>query len=375
MNKRGAVSIHARNKMLRLRWSYQGRQFTHSLRLLDTPLNHKLAKKTASEIELDIGLGQFDPTLSKYRHQAPTETESVEIPTANHFEQFIESRRHETSPQAIASRYLPLCNNLKRFGITINSEGVARDFVDCLRERQSPRIANQNLSLLRAFGAWAVQTGAWETNYFEAIKPLKLSHQAIEKRQPFSADEIRQILDVAKTHPRWHSYHDFVMTLLYLGLRPSEAIGLQWKHLDLQRGVITIAESLSRSPDGKTSGYARQRKATKNQKVRIIPLQPKLLAMFQGRWTPDTKPNDLIFKSPKGKPIDDRNFTQRTWKGLCTAANIPYRVTYAARHSLGSHLLESGASIAQVAAILGNRPETVARYYAHAINLPELPSF
>lgn len=120
MNKRGTVAIHARNNMLRLRWSCQDRQFTFSLRLKDTLLNRKLAQRTASEIELDIGLGQFDPTLIKYCHQAPTEIQSVETPTGILFEQFMESRKHETNPQAIASRYLPLCNNIKRFGLSIN---------------------------------------------------------------------------------------------------------------------------------------------------------------------------------------------------------------------------------------------------------------
>lgn len=84
---------------------------------------------------------------------------------------------------------------------------------------------------------------------------------------------------------------------------------------------------------------------------------------------------DLIFATVTGKAIDDHNFSQRTWKDICTAAGIPYRVPYAARHSLGSHLLESGATIPQVAEVLGNNPETTARHYAHAINRPKMPGF
>jgi integrase len=147
------------------------------------------------------------------------------------------------------------------------------------------------------------------------------------------------------------------------------------KHIDWQRHTVSISESLSRAPDGRTAGYARQAKATKNQKVRVIDLHPDLYIMLQGRFTPGAKPDDLVFTTVNGVVIDYHNFSQRTWRDLCKAAGIEYRVPYAARHSLGSHLLENGATIPQAAAILGNRPETLARYYAHAINRPDMPGF
>lgn len=372
-NKPGTVAIHARNGMLRLRWRHQGKEYQLSLGKADTPLNRHTAQKTAAQIAIDIAAGHFDPTLAKYRtapESKPPQSDAVTL-----FDLFIDSRQGETSGQAIASRYLPLRNNLQRFG-QIQHEPGAREFVDYLRSRQSPRVANQNLSLMKSFGYWAILQGHWEQNHFEGIKPLKVSHHPNGKRSPFTIEEIRLLLSTAKTHPRWYHYHDFCMALLYLGLRPSEAIGLKWKHINWQPATITIAESLSRSPDGKTAGYARQSKTTKNQRIRVVPLHPDVLAMLQGRFnSAEPKPENLIFTTVRGYPIDDRNFCQRTWKELCQGANIPYRVPYAARHSLGSHLLESGASLAQVAAILGNRTETTARYYAHAINLPTMPGF
>lgn len=165
------------------------------------------------------------------------------------------------------------------------------------------------------------------------------------------------------------------MTLIYLGTRPSEAIALKWKHIDWQRHEITISESLSRGEDGKTSSYSRQRKTTKNHKTRVIELHPDIYATLQGRFTPECKPNDLVFTTPTGKAIDDHVFSQRAWKQLCKAAGIEYRVPYAARHSLGSHLLENGATIPQVAEVLGNTPTTTARFYSHRINRPTMPGF
>ncbi|MDS3860160.1 tyrosine-type recombinase/integrase [Thermosynechococcaceae cyanobacterium BACA0444] len=364
-NKRGSVSVGVRSQLLRLRWRYQEREFHLSLGMPDTPLNRSISRRRASEIEQDIHLGQFDSTLKKYRPQSHKGT----LTTVQLFEQFTATREGLASPQAIKSRYYPLLNNLKRFGQDITSETQARSFVDMLRSRQSALIANQNLSLLKSFGDWAIKSEQWETNHFANIERLKATRTINPKRLPFTREETRKLLDAARLHPRWHGYHDFVMTLLYLGLRPSEAIGLRWQHLNWQQKTITICESLSRSPSG------RRAKPTKNNKTRVIDLHLDLLAMFQGRLSGGRPPQELIFTTATGQPIDDHNFCQRTWKDLCKAAGIPYRVPYAARHSLGSHLLENGASIPQVAEILGNNPETTARYYAHAINRPQMPGF
>jgi integrase len=377
-SKKGSVSITTRNKMLRLRWTYQGKEYYLALGCPDTPFNRTLAKRKVAAIEADLAYGAFDSSLEKYKDKPLLAPEEVKVQsTVELFTAFMEARQEDgsTSGQAIASRYKPLLSNLKRFGKDIINEESAREFVDYIRSRQSPHIANQNLSLLKGFCAWGIEQGHITNNPFAVIKPLKVNHVVSPTRLPFTATEIRKLLDVARLHPRWHSYHDFCMVLLYLGIRPSEGIGLRWRHIDWQRRTILVRESLSRSPEGRTAGYARQKKATKNHKVRIIDLHPDLYTMLQGRFTPTVQADDLIFTTVTGKAIDDHNFSQRTWRDLCKAAGIEHRVPYAARHSLGSHLLENGATIPQAAAILGNRPETLARYYAHAINRPDMPGF
>ena len=96
--------------------------------------------------------------------------------------------------------------------------------------------------------------------------------------------------------------------------------------------------------------------------------------MLQERRQDHHKANDLIFLSQQGKPIDDHSFSQRAWKAICKQVGID-RVPYSLRHSLGSHMLENGATDAQVADVLGNTPETVNRHYAHTINRPQMPGF
>ncbi|MGD1908304.1 MAG: tyrosine-type recombinase/integrase [Leptolyngbyaceae cyanobacterium] len=373
-HKKGSVVVSTRNGMLCLRWTYNSKPYYLAIGLPDTPLNRYRAQALADDIKSDISNQRFDPTLDKYRPQSGT-PEPETVSTTMIFERFIEHRRNEgTSGQAISSKYVPLLSNLKRFGKDIKTEADARKFVELLRSRQAPLTSNQNLSLLKAFASWAVSQALIETDFFNSIKRLKASRAINPKRIPLTKEQIRAFLDAIKLDRYYYSYHDFCMTLFYLGLRPSEAAGLRWKHINWQRRTITICESMSRGPNGETAGYARQRKDTKNHRIREVEIRPKLYTALQGRYSSEFDPDALVFTTPRGKPIDDHNFSQRVWKRICKKIGIE-KVPYAARHSLGSHLLEDGATIPQVANVLGNHPETAARHYAHMVNRPQMPDF
>ncbi|NEQ97597.1 MAG: site-specific integrase, partial [Cyanothece sp. SIO2G6] len=272
--------------------------------------------------------------------------------------------------------YKPIISNLSRFGQVIEDEARARAFVDLLRSRQSPGIANQNLSLLKSFGTWCVDTGVWSENHFKPIARLKRVN-TVSDRDPFTLDELSQIFTVLQEDKYYSHYHDFCLALLNLGLRPSEAIGLRWSHIDLSKRRVNICESLSRSPDGRTSGYARQRKGTKTGTNGVLPLPDVLRTALTARWQPDTKPDDLVFLSPKGKPIDDHTFSQRVWHKVLSKAGVRYRCPYTLRHTLISYGIEDkGWSLPQAARIARHRStRMVQETYGHMINLPEMPEF
>ncbi len=165
--------------------------------------------------------------------------------------------------------------------------------------------------------------------------------------------------------------------MLSLGLRPSEAIGLRWQHIDLDRKQVTISETMARSEDGKTAGYARQRKPTKTVNVRTLPLRDHLVTLFQGRRSPESQPDDLVFTTARGCVIDDHNFRERVWLKTCKQAGIKYRPPYTTRHTLLSHGIEyKGWSLPQAAQIAGHTStRMVAETYGHMLDRPQFPEF
>jgi integrase len=152
-------------------------------------------------------------------------------------------------------------------------------------------------------------------------------------------------------------------------VRNAEAVGLRVGSLDFTKNIIVIKESLARTVNG-THAEARVRKATKNGKIRMLPLtedlREVLLPMVAGKGS-----DDLVFQSFTGQCIDDRMFQRRVFSLVLKGLNIPHRVLYACRHTFGSRCIDAGITPVMTAFLMGNNPETALRNYTHQISIPK----
>lgn len=345
---KGTVSVVTQDNMLRLRWRIDGKRYVLPLGLADTPLHRRIALGKAAEIQADVAFERFDRTLRKYQGEATTA-----IGTAELFGDFIAHRIAQGTSERTAEKHRAVLANLKRFNLEIDSTTKAKRFIELLRSRQSALIANQNLSMLKAFGEWAVQREIWPSNHFEPISPAKGARQARDG-EPFTRAEIRLFLDTIKVDRYYAHYHDVCMFLFYTGCRPSEAHDLTWPQVNFTKGTVTIY-------------------GTKTDHTHQLQLQPQLLQMLRARRSFFTT---LVFPAPKGGRINTHSFSQRCWRSVCASAGIPYRVPYFARHSLASHLIAEGASYPQTAYVLGHRStRMVVQTYGRMIDPPKMPEF
>jgi len=226
---------------------------------------------------------------------------------------------------------------------------------------------NTRLWLLKSVTAWAVAEGLLTANPWLKTKPRKGTKEIIK---PFSQDEAARIIaGFEEFYPAWVPFTKF---LFLSGCRMSEAIGLQWKHVDFERGEICICESLSRRP-GKN--YERVRKSTKTGSVRFLKINSELAKLFDQVSSTRKKPEELVFKNPTGtNSVDCHNFRKR-WTKVLAAANIPYRRPHIIRHSFASHAIEQGIPLTGVAYLLGHSDtRMVATTYGHLIDRPSLPN-
>jgi len=268
----------------------------------------------------------------------------------------------DLSPETQDSHYYPA-----RRQILKANNPLAADTGWFLGNPLAPKTYNTRLSFLKRMAVWAVDEGLLSANPWRKIKPRKKTKEIIK---PFSrAETTRVIAGFEKIYPAWVPFTKF---LFLSGCRISEAIGLQWKHVNFERGEVCICESLSRKP-GKN--YERARKSTKTGSVRFLKINAELTKVFEQVAPASKNPDDLIFKNLTGTNcINCHNF-RRSWRKVLAAANIPYRCPHVIRHSFASHAIEQGCPLTGVAYLLGHSDtRMVAQTYGHLINRPSLPS-
>ena len=190
--------------------------------------------------------------------------------------------------------------------------------------------------------------------------PLVLKHvkpAPKQKVKPFTADEVRRILEGFECDFHYKHYADFVAFLFGTGCRFGEAAALKWKHLATDFSTVWIGESVSRGV----------RKATKTGKDRTVMLTSKVAQMLAARQPDECNPDDLIFPAPQGEEINDRGFRRRAWKTVLKKVEIEYRKPYATRHTAISHALSNGANPLAVAEQTGHDPQILFKHYASVI--------
>jgi integrase len=165
---------------------------------------------------------------------------------------------------------------------------------------------------------------------------------------------------------------------LYSGMRPEEYLGLQWKDIDFEQGVVRIQRKMRYRAKG--GGWYFGELKTKKSK-RSIPLDEYLLTalkqhrieqkqraqkLFESsqRW----EEHNLVFTTEVGTPISKRNLERRHFKPILQKAELPNIRLYDLRHTCATLLLMKGTDVKTVSEWLGhaNASETL-NTYSHVL--------
>jgi len=340
--------------------------------LPDTIANRKAASIQASQIELDMASGNFDPSLVKYK---PQKQDSISV--SELFDRFVEYKRRKIEPATLA-KYLGLEKHVSAFfnnkTCVSVSESVAEKFRDWLLsgvgEGRSlePGTVRERIIMLNACWEWGKKKNLVLENPWEEVQ---VSVAPKQRPESFTLKEISAIVQKFRSDPELNHYADYVEFKFGCGLRTGEAAALLWRHCSPECDRIWIGESLSNG----------SRKSTKTNKARTVPLTPRLQQLLlDRRSTIAHEPDDLIFTSTNGcamayRPAsyDSKNFCNRYWKPALAELGIDYRKPYNTRHTLISHGLEAGMNPVAIAALTGHDVRTLYENYAGLVNPPRLP--
>ena len=355
---KGTVNIEIFKDRLRLAWSWQGKRFWLYIGLPDTTANRKVAEIKARTIELDIASNNFDPSLTKYK---PQKQESISVTEL--FDRFLFHKQRTISIGGFA-KYKGLQKHVEMFFGNKNAvavtEIVAESFRDYLAQKLEPVTVRERVVLMNACWEWGQKKKLLTLNPWVNIK---ITVPPKQRPQPFTIAEITAIVHKFRSDPNLRNYADYVEFKFGVGLRTGEAAALLWRHCSAECDRIWIGESLGNG----------NRKSTKTNKARTVPLTSRLQQLLLSRRTNDFLPDDLIFTSSEDKAIDSKNFCNRYWKPALAELGIDYRRPYTTRHTLISHGLESGMNPVAIAALTGHDVRTLYENYAGLVNPPQLP--
>jgi len=358
---KGSVSIRVSNGRLQLQFRHAGKRHYLSLGLADTPANRKLANLKASEIEKDILYERFDPTLEKYKHQSQQRLSIVtpikkSQPTLGElWEKYSEFKKPQTSPSTYAKSFKRYRNHIQE--LPTQSLDEAQAVRDYLLANLTPDAAKRCLSYFKACCNWGVAEGLIDANPFAAMKIKTPRGSEDHDVIPFTKEERDRIIFAFSCNEYYSYYTSYVKFLFFTGCRPSEAIALRWKNIT--SGVIQFRNSVVVSENGLT-----EKEGLKTQKKRDFPITPEVKAILDEVKPEVVDPESLIFPSPKGKFIDQTNFSHRAWKSvLAQLPDIPYRKCYQTRHTFISLCVEAHINSTAIARWTGTSAEMIDNHY------------
>lgn len=214
----------------------------------------------------------------------------------------------------------------------------------------SPRSAQHAHAVLRRALGQAERWGLVGRNVAKLAQPPRA------ERPPetwLDADQSRKLLVAA----RGKRLEALYVVALALGLRKGEILGLHWQDIDLEARTLRVRVALQRI-DGELQlvepKSARSRRtiplpdmvveALRAHRVRQVAVRLKATA-----W----EDRDLVFCTRQGKPLEQRNVSQRFYE-LLDAAGLPRVRFHDLRHSCASLLLLQGVPARVVMEILGH---------------------
>lgn len=225
-----------------------------------------------------------------------------------------------------------------------------------------------DFTILRAVLDAAVRDGLVARNVAALVdRPRKARREAV----CLTPAQVAALLAELRDSRHWLPI--FIMAAT--GMRRGEVLGLRWADVDMSARRITVNGTLV----GSGASVRRQPMPKTSAGFRTLPMSDELTKMLKNRlaqqitqrraaanlW--DAGNDDLVFTTELGRPLDGRNVL-RTLQSAADKLGLPHGTSlHTLRHSAATAMLETGAHLKLVSAILGHSDTAItADIYGHA---------
>ena len=216
----------------------------------------------------------------------------------------------------------------------------------------SPSSTRQARAVLHGALTEAVRWGFVARNVAGLVRPpQKPAHEMRTLTQP----EV-EALFAAAAGDRLEALWVLAATV---GMRQGELLGLRWRYVDLDRGVLSVCGSLTRGPEGlmitdPKTARSKRRVALPAIAVEALRRQRATQAGERLRAGAAWTDRDLVFSNEVGGPLTADKLLRARFRPLLRIAALPPIRFHDLRHTAATRLLEQGVHPKVVSEMLGH---------------------
>jgi integrase len=358
------VKIHKRSGKWYVFVNYHGRR---KAKCVGT--SRELAEQVRRQLEAKLALGDlalFDrdekaPTFGSYADKWLKDYARIECKTST-----------ADGYEGVIEQYLR-----PRFG-NRSLDQIKRDDVKAMinglvvKELSRNTVRNA-LCVIRGIFNEAIEAGIVEVNPAARLGRFTRTAKTAEvKGISLTLAEAEQFLQAAKEI--CPEYHPLFLMALRAGLRRGELVAVQWGDIqfgnneqDANRFIVVEHNYVRRQHTTTKSKKSRRVDMSRELRRVLIELRDKRLleAFLKGR---NDISDELVFLSPDGAILDPDNLYHRYFQPVLTRAGLRKIRLHDLRHTFGSLLIQSGASIVYVKEQMGHSSiQVTVDIYGHLI--------
>jgi integrase len=216
-----------------------------------------------------------------------------------------------------------------------------RSWRDQLGRRLKPDTVRQYMDTFSAVLTVGVNELAWLPEHPMRGRKVRKPPASRGRVRFLSPEEQERLLQACRASPKPGLY-PLVFLALTTGARRGELFSLAWQAVDLERGWLRLEH-------------------TKNKAPRAVPVPTVALELLR-QWRQDAAETAWVFPRTSRTPFP----YEYAWQVALLQAGLAGSFRFHdLRHTAASHLAMSGASLIEIAEILGHKTLAMVRRYSH----------
>ena len=345
-NGEGSIYEHKRNGK---KVGYRGAYTVHTA---EGPKRRYVTGKTREEVRRKLAKAMSDRDSGLvFDADSLTVGEYLDRWLSDSVRGTVRQSTYERCGYAVRPHIQPALGRIKLKGLT--PVHVRRLYREKLDSGLSPATVHKMHVVLHKALAQAVSDGLLPRNVAEGVKVPQTRRKEI---RPLTPEQTRALLTAA----RGDRLEALFVLAVNTGLRQGELLALKWEDVDLERGVLRVRHTLTRTRGKVTVGVPKTKKSRRS--VELTPAAVETLQAHLSRQLEEMdrmgslyRPGGLVFANELGGLINPSNLRNRSFTRLLEHAGLPADTRFHdLRHTCATLLLSRNVNPKIVSEMLGH---------------------